>query len=63
MYVTINIKIEENQLKHAIAEGWNERTGENIDAGDIGNLENPEDYAWAMQFIDSECITSVQVKS
>ncbi len=61
-HVTINIAIEENQLKQAIAEGWNERFSDHIDASEINSLDNIEDIAHAMTFIDIECITSVRVR-
>ena len=60
-HVTINIVIEENQLKHAIADGWNERFGENLGAEDINNMENAEDIIHAMPFIDADRIASVRV--
>ncbi len=56
MILTIQIEVDEEKYKEAIADGWNDRFGpdDTITPDDVKTLDNFEDFQHAMYFLDVE---------
>ncbi len=64
MIITIEINIPEEIYREAIAEGWNKRFGETIDAQDVTMLDDVTDFVWAVPHISlGEDNTTITVQS
>lgn len=62
MKLTIEIEVDKKEYADAVAEGWNDRFGEELTGEDILTFDNPDDFHSAIFFLDPEVIKSVKVE-
>lgn len=63
MKITIEINVDENEMKEAVSTGWNQRIGDDeYEASDIKKIESKDDILSAFPFLSSECITIKEIR-
>ena len=61
MKITVEIEIEREVWRQAIADGWNAAFCENLTGNDTGPLDNSGDFLRAIDFISEDQIKSIQI--
>ena len=63
MKITIEINVDEDDMKEAVAMGWNQRYGDDeYEASDIKKIESKDDILSAFPFLSSDCITIREIR-